>query len=160
MTEFWKPARTLAAILLGVGGLVACQPGYHYDPTYNQHSSYRPGNNEGTYNPNGGYQYPDRGHDAPPYQGYIDQSRAPDVNYEELRRQEKARKEAEYAHNQRAYGRNDQDDSRAYNAAYAGYGYSRSNQACDPDGDRCYSTSDGYWDYREYYRRHGYRWKH
>jgi hypothetical protein len=29
---------------------------------------------------------------------------------------------------------------------------------CDPDGDRCYRSDSPYWDYREYYRRHGYRW--
>jgi len=29
---------------------------------------------------------------------------------------------------------------------------------CDPDGDRCYRSRHPYWSYREYYRRHGYRW--
>jgi hypothetical protein len=29
---------------------------------------------------------------------------------------------------------------------------------CDPDGDRCYVSHGGRWDYREYYRRYGYRW--
>ena len=32
------------------------------------------------------------------------------------------------------------------------------HEVCDSDGDRCYSTSGRYWNYREYYRRHGYRW--
>ena len=29
---------------------------------------------------------------------------------------------------------------------------------CDPDGDRCYRSRHPDWNYREYYRRHGYRW--
>jgi hypothetical protein len=39
-----------------------------------------------------------------------------------------------------------------------GYGYGHSGYACDPDGDRCYRSLSPYWDYREYYRRHGYHW--
>lgn len=30
---------------------------------------------------------------------------------------------------------------------------------CDPDGDRCYESDGPWWHYREYYRRHGYRWE-
>jgi len=30
---------------------------------------------------------------------------------------------------------------------------------CDPDGDRCYESDSPWWHYREYYRRHGYRWE-
>jgi hypothetical protein len=37
-----------------------------------------------------------------------------------------------------------------------GYGYGR--LVCDSDGDRCYRSSEPYWNYREYYRRHGYHW--
>lgn len=44
-----------------------------------------------------------------------------------------------------------------------GYGDEESGEApgrvCDPDGDRCYSSSDSRWDYREYYRRQGYQWR-
>jgi hypothetical protein len=29
---------------------------------------------------------------------------------------------------------------------------------CDPGGDRCYRSSEPYWNYRTYYRRHGYQW--
>jgi len=38
----------------------------------------------------------------------------------------------------------------------SGYGYGQ--LVCDSDGDRCYRSSEPYWNYREYYRRHGYRW--
>ncbi|MDR3526431.1 MAG: hypothetical protein P4L57_04060 [Rhizomicrobium sp.] len=31
---------------------------------------------------------------------------------------------------------------------------------CDSDGDRCYASESRYWDYREYYRRHGYHWQY
>jgi len=31
-------------------------------------------------------------------------------------------------------------------------------RVCDSGGDRCYISSTPYWNYREYYRRHGYRW--
>jgi hypothetical protein len=37
------------------------------------------------------------------------------------------------------------------------YGYG-SYRVCDPDGDRCYRSGSPHWDYKEYYRRHGYRW--
>jgi hypothetical protein len=30
---------------------------------------------------------------------------------------------------------------------------------CDSDGDRCYHASEPFWNYREYYRRHGYHWQ-
>jgi hypothetical protein len=29
---------------------------------------------------------------------------------------------------------------------------------CDSDGDRCYRSSRRHWNYRKYYRHHGYRW--
>lgn len=35
---------------------------------------------------------------------------------------------------------------------------SRTFRVCDSDGDRCYYSTSPYWNYREYYRRHGYRW--
>ncbi|MDE2181452.1 MAG: hypothetical protein KGJ78_00370 [Alphaproteobacteria bacterium] len=31
-------------------------------------------------------------------------------------------------------------------------------RVCDSDGDRCYLSREPYWNYREYYRRHGYHW--
>lgn len=38
-------------------------------------------------------------------------------------------------------------------------GYDRDwHTVCDPDGDRCYGSTSDYWNYREYYRRLGYRW--
>jgi hypothetical protein len=43
------------------------------------------------------------------------------------------------------------------NGYYGGYG-GGSHYVCDTYGDRCYSSYAPYWDYREYYRRHGYRW--
>lgn len=33
------------------------------------------------------------------------------------------------------------------------------HQVCDPDGDRCYVSRRNYWDFHEYYRRHGYHWE-
>lgn len=53
------------------------------------------------------------------------------------------------------YDRYDRYDGR-YDDSYR---YHRSYSACDPDGDRCYSSNSPYWDYREYYRRHGYSWR-
>ncbi|HUO93759.1 MAG TPA: hypothetical protein VMU22_12595 [Rhizomicrobium sp.] len=44
-----------------------------------------------------------------------------------------------------------------YGGYYGGYGAGL-HFVCDPDGDRCYSTTAPFWDYREYYRRHGYHW--
>ena len=35
----------------------------------------------------------------------------------------------------------------------------RLHEVCDPDGDRCYASRRHYWDFHEYYRRHGYRWE-
>lgn len=32
-------------------------------------------------------------------------------------------------------------------------------RVCDPDGDRCYRSSEPTWDYHEYYRRQGYHWE-
>jgi hypothetical protein len=36
--------------------------------------------------------------------------------------------------------------------------YSAARLVCDNEGTRCYSSYTPYWDYREYYRIHGYRW--
>jgi hypothetical protein len=33
-----------------------------------------------------------------------------------------------------------------------------SRAVCDPDGDRCYPSQGHRWNFREYYRRLGYRW--
>lgn len=52
------------------------------------------------------------------------------------------------------------DDGRSDDGRYRdrdGY-YGRTRYVCDPDGDRCYSSTSRTWNYREYYRRHGYRW--
>ena len=41
------------------------------------------------------------------------------------------------------------------------YGYDRGyggHLICDSDGDRCYRSDERHWNYREYYRRHGYHW--
>jgi hypothetical protein len=55
------------------------------------------------------------------------------------------------------------DYDRYYPARYGGYdGYGyrhHRHYVCDPDGDRCYRSRSYYWNYREYYRRHGYRWE-
>lgn len=32
------------------------------------------------------------------------------------------------------------------------------HMVCDPDGDRCYLSRSWRWNYRQYYRLHGYRW--
>lgn len=32
------------------------------------------------------------------------------------------------------------------------------HRVCDPDGDRCYYSRARWWNYREYYRVHGYHW--
>jgi len=47
----------------------------------------------------------------------------------------------------------------AGNGTYGGYG-SGLHFVCDRDGDRCYSSYAPFWDYREYYRRHGYHWNY
>ncbi len=47
------------------------------------------------------------------------------------------------------YRRYDDDDY------YGGY-----HLVCDSDGDRCYRSAEPYWNYRQYYRLHGYRWSH
>ncbi len=55
------------------------------------------------------------------------------------------------------YRDGDRDD---YRDGYYREGYDRDwHTVCDPDGDRCYRSSSGYWNYREYYRRLGYRWQ-
>ncbi|MDE2112473.1 MAG: hypothetical protein KGJ79_15115 [Alphaproteobacteria bacterium] len=37
-------------------------------------------------------------------------------------------------------------------------GYHHMRYVCDTDGDRCYRSGSDYWNYREYYRIHGYHW--
>jgi hypothetical protein len=54
----------------------------------------------------------------------------------------------------RDYGYGYRYYDRPYGYSY-GYGY---GVVCDSDGDRCYSSLEPYWNYREYYRRHGYHW--
>jgi hypothetical protein len=61
-------------------------------------------------------------------------------------------------------------DNRDDNGYYGGYDdhgsgyegdfdpYDRGQLVCDSSGDRCYSGASPYWDYREYYRLHGYHW--
>jgi hypothetical protein len=34
----------------------------------------------------------------------------------------------------------------------------QSHLTCDSDGDRCYPSQGAQWNFREYYRRLGYRW--
>ncbi len=41
-----------------------------------------------------------------------------------------------------------------YGPDYGGYGH----LVCDNAGDRCYRTNAPGWNYREYYRQHGYSW--
>ncbi len=53
----------------------------------------------------------------------------------------------------------DHDTRRHQDGNRDGYrGGSRRDNVCDPDGDRCYRSEGSHWDYREYYRRHGYEW--
>lgn len=53
-------------------------------------------------------------------------------------------------------GYRDRDDDRD---DYHREGYDSGwRTVCDPDGDRCYRSASDYWNYREYYRRLGYRW--
>jgi hypothetical protein len=40
------------------------------------------------------------------------------------------------------------------NGYYGGYGH----LVCDNGGSRCYRSDGPYWNYREYYRLHGYTW--
>ncbi len=55
-------------------------------------------------------------------------------------------------------------EGRYYRSGYRAYGgdgdYEGLHTVCDSDGDRCYRSDEPYWNYREYYRRHGYRWSH
>jgi hypothetical protein len=47
-----------------------------------------------------------------------------------------------------------------YDWRYRDDDYSRGDyRVCDSDGDRCYRSGEPFWDYREYYRRHGYHWE-
>ena len=45
------------------------------------------------------------------------------------------------------------------NGTYGGYG-NGVRVVCDSEGTRCYQSYTPYWDYREYYRVHGYRWNY
>lgn len=60
----------------------------------------------------------------------------------------------EYRH--RGRGRDHGEEK--YEDHYGRGGYDRGYRVCDSDGDRCYLSSNPYWDYRQYYRNHGYRW--
>lgn len=52
-----------------------------------------------------------------------------------------------------------QSDYRWHSRYDEGDDYDRGRHTvCDPDGDRCYSSRGWRWDYRQYYRLHGYRW--
>ena len=55
-------------------------------------------------------------------------------------------------------------DGGYYRSGYRGYDDDRGTYGghlvCDSDGDRCYRSHEPYWNYREYYRRNGYRWHH
>ena len=63
------------------------------------------------------------------------------------------------------------DDDQVYNGAYGGYGgyggygayggYGNGlHLVCDNEGTRCYQTTTPYWNYRDYYRVHGYHWNY
>jgi hypothetical protein len=43
--------------------------------------------------------------------------------------------------------------------AYGGYDGGYARLVCDNTGSRCYRSNAPYWNYREYYRLHGYRWR-
>lgn len=59
----------------------------------------------------------------------------------------------------RQYRRSCYGDDCGRRYGYGGeYYQSRSYRVCDSDGDRCYHSRQPYWDYRTYYRKHGYRW--
>jgi len=45
------------------------------------------------------------------------------------------------------------------NGYYGGYDSGYGHLVCDNAGSRCYRTNAPYWNYREYYRQHGYRWR-
>jgi len=50
------------------------------------------------------------------------------------------------------YGRSYYDEPYYERIGYGG------RLVCDSDGDRCYRSDSPFWNYREYYRRHGYHW--
>ena len=54
----------------------------------------------------------------------------------------------------RHYGYRRHDYGHGYDSDYGSGGF----VVCDPDGDRCYRSGEPYWNYRTYYRRHGYHW--
>jgi hypothetical protein len=56
-------------------------------------------------------------------------------------------------------------DDQVYDGSYGGYGAyggydSGARVVCDSEGTRCYQSYTPYWDYREYYRVHGYHWNY
>ena len=54
------------------------------------------------------------------------------------------------------YGGYGPSDSGYYGGYYGGYdGW---HLVCDSDGDRCYRSLSPFWNFREYYRIHGYHW--
>ena len=69
------------------------------------------------------------------------------------------RDDAPYVYRSGYYGRRDFGHGYRYRHSHYGrrYGYA-DGIVCDSDGDRCYGSSAPYWNYREYYRRHGYHW--
>lgn len=58
----------------------------------------------------------------------------------------------------RRYHRRRGGEEEKYDGYYGRGGYDGGYRVCDSDGDRCYMSSRPYWDYRQYYRNHGYRW--
>lgn len=99
----------------------------------------------------GGYYYGDhhKKYDRDRYDGYYDRShRKKDRSYKYDSYYDRPY-DGRYGH-------------RRSNRHYDGYdrgGYYGGYRVCDSDGDRCYSSGSPYWDYRQYYRNHGYRWE-
>jgi hypothetical protein len=105
----------------------------------------------------GGYGYDDRGTYDAGHRHEADKER----HYDRVRRFD----ESHGGHGDDSCDCGDDRYGESYRHRHRGHrrhGYGRRNYddgfVCDPDGDRCYRSDGGYWDYREYYRRHGYRW--
>ncbi|HTT83773.1 MAG TPA: hypothetical protein VMF67_09860 [Rhizomicrobium sp.] len=58
----------------------------------------------------------------------------------------------------RCYRYSDNDNVRLSKDHYLRGASGYSHRVCDSDGDRCYASRGRHWDFREYYRRLGYRW--
>ena len=131
--NYIAPAGKVLLIALGLTLLSACnQHGRYYN---NDHNYYDP-TNYGGYSNN----YQKRQHNSG--SGYYDNT---DGNYQSTRPRHESRDDGD-----RSYQDGNRDGYR---------GRSRGSDAvCDPDGDRCYRSEGSNWDYREYYRRHGYEW--